>query len=228
MILLWEGYVYIHFLANLGTYQLILKAWDKAVGTDLQRIILALAASKSLAINKALEIQSNEIILCNSSAFLSLNHISLTVQHTSQLKLYSLVINLVLLNINLQTLVVAQLNLWLLGSSNLEHQILAQLLGGNIELRTSYDINLLLLNSLEELLWSNSLNSLVQNVLLTYSTLNNLLRSLALAEARDVDLGSNLLVCSLISLIQLSSWYSNFQFYLRVFQFLYINFHCVK
>ncbi len=217
MILLREGYIYIQLLANLGTYQLILKAWDKAVGTDLQRIVLALAASKSLAINKALEIQGNKIILGNLGAFLSLYHVSLAIQHAGQLQLYSLIINLILLNFNLQALVVTQLYLWLLGCSNLEYQILAQFLGNNIELRTGYDIDFLLLNSLKELLRSNSLYSLIQNVFLAYGTLNNGLWSLALAEARDVYLGGNLLICSLISLIQLSSWYSNFKFYLRVF-----------
>ena len=227
VILLREGYVYILLLANLGADQLILKARNEAVGADLQRVVLALAAGKSLAINKALEVQGDEIILCHLGAFLSLNHISLTIQHTGQLQLNCLVINSILLNLNLQALVLAQLNLRLLGSSCLEHQILAQLLGNNLELRAGNDVDFLLLQCIKESLWCSNLYSLINDIFLAYMALYNHLWSLALAEARDVHLAGNLLVCSLISLIQLCSRYSDFKFNLRVLQILYVYFHCV-
>ena len=67
MVLLREGYIYVYFLTDLCTDQLIFKARDEAAGTDRQRIILSLSALERNTVYKALEVELDHIALLNCS-----------------------------------------------------------------------------------------------------------------------------------------------------------------
>ena len=67
MILSWESNVNFTLFANVLADQLLLKSIDEGVGTDGQRIVLALTALEGLAINKSLEINNSLITISNWS-----------------------------------------------------------------------------------------------------------------------------------------------------------------
>ena len=56
MILSWESNVNFTLFANVLADQLLLKSIDEGVGTDGQRIVLALTALEGLAINKSITV----------------------------------------------------------------------------------------------------------------------------------------------------------------------------
>lgn len=81
------------------------------MGTDLQRIVLAFAARESLTINKTLEIERDEAAGLYSRAFLSLDHVRLTIQHARKLLLYIIIRYSADLLPDLQALVLTELEL---------------------------------------------------------------------------------------------------------------------
>ena len=61
MILFGEGHVHFHVVSSLLSDELFLKGIDEGVGTDGQRVILALAAFKRFAVRKAFIIDHSHI-----------------------------------------------------------------------------------------------------------------------------------------------------------------------
>ena len=73
MILFWECYININFLAGFFTNQLVFECINECVASDYQRIILAFAALEWLAINKTFKVNYGCIIFFNTTV-LNGNH----------------------------------------------------------------------------------------------------------------------------------------------------------
>ena len=67
MIIRREGHLHLAVLSDFLADQLILKARDKAAGTDRKRLVFSLSAGKGLSIHKSLIVQVDHIVLLHRS-----------------------------------------------------------------------------------------------------------------------------------------------------------------
>ena len=203
MVFLWEGNLNFTLFADFCTNKLILKARDKAVGTDLKWVILAFATIKCLSINKALEIKCGEITVLDLCTFWSVNHLSLAVTKILDLLVYVLIADLCLILLYLKTLILTKLDFRLRGHRNLKYDVLAFFKCHNLCLRAAYRNDLLLLKRIIKCLWCEKSECLFHKSVLSNMTLNDLPRCLALTEAWYADLIGDALHCTLQCLIKL-------------------------
>jgi len=228
MVLFRELDVDVALLADLCADELILEARDEAVGADLQRVILALAAVECLAVNEALEVERREVAVFYLSAFRCIDELALAVLERLELLLDILIRDVHFVLRHVEALVVTELDFRTRRDRCLEDEVLALFQRLDVDARTRYRIDLLLIECLAEGLRSNDVESLLQDSILADVALDDHARSLALAEARDADAICEALACLLDCLVDLCCFDFNRQSDLLVLSIFYRNFHCVK
>ena len=69
MVLLREGYIYFHFLADFSAYQLLLEAGNKCAGADGQGVILAFSTFKGNTVYKTFKVNYGVIAILYGTVF---------------------------------------------------------------------------------------------------------------------------------------------------------------
>ena len=229
MIVLRELDVDFLLLADLSADELLLEARDEAAGTDLQRIVLALAALESLAIDKALEVERREVAISYGRAFRCVNHLALAILHSLQLLVHVLIRDCLDLLLNLQALVVTELDLRTRRNRCLEDEILALFQRHDVDLRARHRLELLLVECLVKgFRCEVVLKGIVQDIVLAEMRLHDLARSLALAETRDIHTVSEALAGTLNSFLYFCCFHFDGESYLLVLAVFCRYFHCLK
>ena len=67
MIILWEGNVYVEFVADIAVFELRLKARDELAGAKLQAVLFRLAAVERNAVDAALKIEHQRVAVLRSA-----------------------------------------------------------------------------------------------------------------------------------------------------------------
>ena len=201
MVILREGYVYFHFLANLSAHKLLLEARNERAGTNGQRIIRPLSALKRRSVHKALEINHSHIpilyrtiLYCDRSGIVLALFINLCV--------YFLVCGCGIRLLYLDALVLSKSHFRLHCHLCCKNEGLALLDLLHADLRTGYQLQLALIHSLLIGAGDQLIYSVLIKELGTIHFLDHLARYLALTEARNGNLLSILQVSSLESALQ--------------------------
>ena len=228
MVLFRELDVDVALLADLRADELVLEARDEAVGADLQRVVLALAAVECLTVDKALEVERREVAVFYLSAFRSVDELALAVLERLELLLDILVRDVDFVLRDIEALVVAELHLRTRRDRSLEDEILALFERLDVDARARHRVDLLLVESLAQCLRSDDIESFLQDSVLADVALDDHARSLALAETRDAHAVCETLACLIDCLVDFCCFDLNRQRDLLVLSIFYRNFHCVK
>ena len=225
MVFFGESYNNVLFLASLCADKLVFKARNKGAGTQLQVIVLTLAAFKCNAVNKALKVDDNGIILlCRAGHFLRACQ---ALCHAVEFSLYVCNQNLSFFLLNRQALVIAQCYFRL--NRNLAYQYNRAVLGhlGNIYISRSNCLDTGLLQSCFICLGIADIQCIFKEHAIAVQAFNHLAGCLAFAEARNRNAVAVFLVSLLLAGVQFFSRNLNgqsnnalFQLF-NVFQFHY-------
>ena len=191
VIVLGEGDVQVLLVAGLGAHQLLLEAGDKGTGTQLQVIVLALAALKGLAIVKALKVDDHGVAVLGGAV-----HADQTggpVDVGLEFLIHVLVGDLGHVLGGGQALIGAQLHLGTDRDQSLKGQaVLAHL--NDLDLGVTHVIQLLLLHGLGISAGIDLVDGLFIEHAGAIHALDDLPGGLALAEAGDADALAVLLI----------------------------------
>ena len=193
VIILGESDVNVLLVAGLHADDLLLKAGNEAVRTQLQAVVLALAAIKRLAVQEALEVDDSGVALLGLA--LHAHQTGVAVRELLQALVHIGGSNLDLVLRGGQALVLAQGDLGIYGSGSLEGKAFLGAVTDHLHGRIAHDLQLLLLHSGLIGLGERDIDGLLEKHLCAVHALNDLAGGLARAEARHVDLLAHLLIC---------------------------------
>ena len=216
-ILLGEGDVDILLVAGLHADNSIFKAGNKGVRTQLQIVVLALAALETLTVQEAVKVDDSGVAQLGFA--LDGNQTGSTVNQRLQLALDVSVSDLDLGLGSGQALVLAQLDFGLDGNDSLKGQaFLAH--GDDLHGRICHYVQTLLLDGLGVSGGIKCVHSIFIENAGAVHALDDLTGSLALAEAGDRDAALALTVSLFDGGVEFLSRNLNYQFYGAVFFFL--------
>ena len=228
MVFFRERYVDFFFFANLSADQLIFEARDEAAGTNLQRVILALAAFECFAIYETFEIKRREVAIFNFGTFRSVNHLALTILERLELLFNVFIRYSFYVLFHLQAFVFAEFNFRTRRNRSLEYEILAIFKGFDVDLRAANRLNLLFFKSISESLGAYDIECFLHDSIHAHVALDDLARSLALAETRNIYTVAKTLYSLFHCLGNFRSFNLHRQSNLLVFTIFNRNFHCLK
>ena len=217
MIVLGEGDVQILLVAGLGAHQLLFEAGDEAVGTQLQAVVLTLAAVEGLAVQETLEVDDHGV------AFLGLalhaHETGVAVGELLEALVHVSGGDLHLVLGSREALVLAQRDLGIHGSSGLEGEAVLRALAHHLHGGIAHDLELLLLHSGLIGIGERNIDGFLEKHLCAVHALDHLAGGLAGTEARDIDLLAHLLICLFDGSLKLRRTHLNGQRDLTFFQF---------
>ena len=216
-VLLGEGDVQILLIAGLQANQLLLKTGNKAAGTQLQAVVLALAALESNAIQEALEIDHDGIAVL--SLTLNGHQTGVALLHTLQTLIHVSCSNLDLVLLCAQALVLAQSDLGIHGNHSLEGEAFLGALADHLNVGITDNLQLLLLDGSIISLGECVINGFLEKHFCAVHLLDHLAGSLTGAETLHIDLLAHLLICLLDRSLKLSSADLDGQCNLALFNF---------
>ena len=202
VVLLREGYDYVLLVACLAADQLVLEARDECAGAKSQLVMLSLAALECNAVNEALEVDVNGIVLL-SLAFYGLGA-GKTLCHAVQLSLYVSLKYLYGLLLSLDALVLAQLNFRLNRNLGDDGQAALFCRVAEVNVCTADRLDAALLDSHFHCFRVENIECFFEEYAFAVQLLDHLARSLALAEARNGDVLAALLECLVLCSLKLS------------------------
>ena len=190
VVVLGESDVNVLFVAGLHTDDLLLKAGDKAVGTQLQAVVLPLAAVKGFAVQVAVEVDNGSVTLLGlplhgHQTGVPVAELLQTLVHIGGRDLY-------LFLFRGQTLVLAQGDLGIHGDNGLEGKAVARGIAHQLHRRVTHHLKLLLLHGLLIGIGERNIDGLLVKDLRAIHPLNELAGGLAGTEARHIDLSAHL------------------------------------
>ena len=217
VIVLGEGDVQILLVAGLHANQLLFKAGNEAVGTQLQAVVLTLAAVEGLTVQESLEVDDDSVALLGlpvhaHEAGVAVRELLEALVHVSGGDLH-LVLG------SGELLVLTQSDLRVHGSGGLESKAVLRALAHQLHGGIAHDLELLLLHSGLIGIGERNIDGLLEKHLCAVHALDHLTGGLAGTEARNVDLLAHLLICLFDGSLKLCRTHLNGQRDLTFFQF---------
>ena len=186
VIILGELDLNLAFFPRLRAHQLIFKAGDKASRTDLQGIVLPLAALERFAICEALEVKRHQIAFFHSGAFRRVNQLRLPFAHLVDVLCDLLIRDLFRLFFNLKTFIFAQLDLRLRRHDRLKNERFIFFHRDSLKFRIRRQLELFLIHGVIKGLRSQLLICFIQNGRQPDLALHNTARRLPPAKAMNI------------------------------------------
>ena len=191
VIILGEGDVEILLFAGLHADDLILKAGDEAAGTELELVVLALAALERLAIVEAFEVDDGDVALLGLAV--NRDKAGVALGHLVQALLNVISADLDLFLLRGQALVLAELDLGIHGNGRLEGEaVLVDLVVHDLDLGIADNVEAALADGLRICLGQGDVNGIAVENTRAVELLNHLAGGLAGAEAGNAELTARL------------------------------------
>ena len=228
VVLLRERHVDVTRLADLHADELILETRDEAVGTNLKRMIFALAALEGLAVDEPLEVERHKVAFLDFRALGGVDHPAAATTHALDFLVDVLIRDLIDLLFDLDALVLAERDLGLRREACLEDDVLALFQSHDLDVRARNGRHVLLLQGIGKRLVRHGVKRRIENCLLADALLDDAARRLALAKARDAHAVRKILASLRLSLLQDLRFYLYCQHDLVVVHLLCSNLHSMK
>ena len=187
VVILGEGDVEILLLTGLHADDLILKAGNEAAGTELELVVLALAALERLAIVEAFEVDDGDVALLGLAV--NRDEAGVALGHLVQALLNVVSADLDLFLLRGQALVLAELDLGIHGNGRLEGEaVLVDLVVHDLDLGIADNVEAALADGLRICLGQGDVNGIAVENTRAVELLNHLAGGLAGAEAGNAEL----------------------------------------
>ena len=191
VIILGEGDVEILLLTGLHADDLILKAGNEAAGTELELVVLALAALERLAIVEAFEVDDGDVALLGLAV--NRDEAGVALGHLVQALLNVVSADLDLFLLRGQALVLAELDLGIHGNGRLEGEaVLVDLVVHDLDLGIADNVEAALADGLRICLGQGDVNGIAVENARAVELFDHLAGGLAGAEAGNAELAAGL------------------------------------